>query len=256
MEETNQNGDNGKSDYAKYLDSDFPLLKEFRDKCPGTFKHSQEVASMAEGVIMKLGYDPTKIKVAATYHDVGKMFHPDYFTENQLDEDNPHDKLDPYVSYMLISRHVSDTALILQQWEFPSEIIRLACQHHGTSVVRYFFDKSEKSDLEDKFRYKGEKPQSVESMVLMLCDCISARSRSVIQAAGREDFDPAKLIQDTYNELEQDRQISEVVMKLGDVATLKEALAKELEGSFQKRVDYNKAKEEKKKEKEKQKEEE
>jgi len=243
MEENHQNGDKEKNDLAKYLDSDFPLLKEFRDKCPGTFKHSQEVSSMVEGVTMALGSDITKIKVAATYHDIGKMFHPDYFTENQLDDENPHDKLDPYVSSLIISRHVSDTALILQQWEFPPEIIRLACQHHGTSIIRYFFDKSG-SDLEDKFRYKSEKPQSVQSMVLMLCDCISAKSRSVIQAAGKEKFDPAEIIQQTYNELEQDRQISEVVMKLGDVATLKEALAKELQGMYQKRVDYNKAKEE------------
>ena len=243
MDENHQNGDQEKNDLGKYLDPDFPLLKEFRDKCPGTFKHSQEVTSMVEGVIMKLNRDVTMLKVAATYHDVGKMFHPDYFTENQLDDENLHDNLDPYISYLIISRHVSDTALILQHWEFPADIIRLACQHHGTSIIRYFFDKSG-SDLEDKFRYKCEKPQSVESMVLMICDCIAAKSRSVIQAAGKENFDPAEIIQQTYNELEYDRQISEVVMKLGDVATLKEALAKELQGMYQKRVDYNKAKEE------------
>jgi putative nucleotidyltransferase with HDIG domain len=234
------NGEKEKNELAKYLDPDYPLLKEFRTKCPGTFKHSQTVASMVEGVCLALELDVTKMKVAAYYHDIGKMFHPEYFTENQLEDENAHDKLEPYVSFLIISRHVSDTALILLRSEFPSDLIRMACQHHGTSVVQYFFDKS-KTDLEDRYRYSGENPKTIESMVLMICDHLEARSRSMMQHD--KNFDPTSLINQVWESLESDRQIAEVVMKLGDVATLKEALAKELGAMYQKRVDYKKAKE-------------
>lgn len=241
---TNQslNGEKDKGDYlAKYLDPDFPLLKEFRTKCPGTFKHSQTVSSMVEGVSLALDLDVTSMKVAAIYHDIGKMFHPEYFTENQLDEDNPHDKLDPYMSFLIISRHVSDTALILIRYGFPPDLIRLICQHHGTCVVQYFFDKSN-TDIEDRFRYNSEPPKTVEGMVLMLCDQLEARSRSMMQH-GKDDFNPSSIVSQVWEELETDRQTSEVFMKLGDVATLKEALAKEIGAMYQKRVDYKAKKE-------------
>ena len=236
------NGEKEKSDLSKYLDSDFPLLKEFRTKCPGTFKHSQTVSSMVEGVCLALDLDVTYMKVVAIYHDIGKMFHPEYYTENQMDEDNVHDKLDPYTSFLIISRHVSDTALILTREGFPPDLIRLSCQHHGTGVVKYFFDKS-KTELEDRFRYNGETPKTIEAMVLMLCDHLEARSRSMIQH-DKESFDPTDVVLQVWEELESDRQTADVVMKLGDVATLKEALAKELGAMYQKRVDYKKAKEE------------
>jgi len=236
------NGEKEKNELSKFLDPDHPLLKEFRTKCPGTFKHSQNVSSMVEGVCLALDLDVTKMKVAATYHDIGKMFHPEYFTENQLEDENPHDKIEPYMSFLIISRHVSDTALILLQWEFPRELIRITCQHHGTCVVQYFFDKS-KTELEDRFRYNGETPKTVESMVLMICDHLEAKSRSMMQH-NKGNFDPSSLINEVWENLESDRQIADVVMKLGDVATLKEALAKELGAMYQKRVDYKKAKEE------------
>ena len=231
-----------KNELSKFLDPDFPLLKEFRTKCPGTFKHSQTVSSMVEGVCLALEIDVTYMKVMANYHDIGKMFHPQYYTENQLDEDNVHDKLDPYTSFLIISRHVSDTCLILTQWGFPQELIRLTCQHHGTGVVKYFFDKS-KTEVEDRYRYNGETPKTIEAMVLMLCDHLEARSRSMIQH-DKEKFSPTNTVLEVWQELESDRQTADVVMKLGDVATLKEALAKELGAMYQKRVDYKKAKEE------------
>jgi putative nucleotidyltransferase with HDIG domain len=231
-----------KSELSKYLDPDFPLLKEFRTKCPGTFKHSQTVSSMVEGVCLALDLDATYMKVMAIYHDIGKMFHPEYYTENQMDEDNVHDKLDPYISFLIISRHVSDTCLILTHWGFPQELIQLACQHHGTAVVRYFFDKS-KTDIEDRYRYNGETPKTIEAMVLMLCDHLEAKSRSMMQH-DKQSFNPTDAVLKVWEELESDRQTADVIMKLGDVATLKEALAKELGAMYQKRVDYKKAKEE------------
>jgi len=224
------------------LDSSYPLSHKFREACPGTFKHSQAVLSMVEGVAISLDLDVTFMKVASQYHDVGKMFNPKYFTENQLEDENPHEKLDPKMSFQIISRHISDTALILlNDGNFPIDLIKIATQHHGTNIMKYFFDKSG-SDVEDHFRYKGEKPKCAESAVLMICDCIEARSRSAIQA-GKGQMDPTFIIEDTINSLLSDGQLDDVVMRLGDLQKIKGALATELEGTFQKRVDYKKAKE-------------
>jgi membrane-associated HD superfamily phosphohydrolase len=171
------------------------------------------------------------------------MFNPKYFTENQLEDENPHEKLDPLISYQIITRHISDTALILlNDSNFPRKLIKIATQHHGNSILKFFFNKSG-SDVEDLFRYKGERPTCVEAAILMICDSIEARSRSEVQS-GKGSFDPTNVIEDTINSLLSDGQLDDVVMRLGDLQKIKDALAKELEGTFQKRVDYNKAKEE------------
>ncbi len=227
-----------KEELQQLLDSTYPLLQKFRDTCPGTYKHSQALSSMIEGVAMSLGLDVIKMKVISQYHDIGKMFSPKYFTENQIDDESPHDKLSPLVSYTVITRHVSDSVVILiNDHNFPRDIIEIISQHHGTSVLKYFFKKS-KTDVEDAFRYKTTRPTCIESAVLMICDQAEATSRSMLQA---NKFDPAKVIESTINGLIDDGQLDEVVMRLGDLKKIKEALAKELEGTYQKRIDYDEA---------------
>ena len=248
MEEGNgsQNEKEEKQDLSFLLDSSYPLLKEFRDKCPGTFKHSQSVTGMVEAVCTELGLDTTFMKVAAMYHDIGKTINPKYFAENQIEDENPHEKLDPRVSFQIISRHPADTALImLNDGNFPVELIKIAVQHHGTTVMKYFHDKynamTDNDVPEDFFRYQGQKPTCVESMVLMLCDSIQARSRSEEQAGK---FEPSKIFTRTYNALSADGQIQDVIMRLGDLEIIKQVIGKELEGMFQKRVDYDDAEDE------------
>jgi putative nucleotidyltransferase with HDIG domain len=224
------------------LDSKYPLLQEFRDACPGTFKHSQSLMSMIEGVSLALDLDDDKMKIAALYHDVGKMFNPKYFSENQLENENPHDNLEPAISYQSITRHVSDSvAILINNVDFPRGIIEIISQHHGTTVLRYFCNKAKKKGQEDNFRYKTTKPTSIESMVLMVCDAIEAMSRALAQAGK---FDPNKVINETLQKLIDDGQLDDVTMKLGDLKKIKSALAKELEGMYQKRVDYDEAKKE------------
>ena len=209
--------------------------------CPGSYKHSQNLASMVEAISIDLGLDITFMKVAALYHDVGKIINPNYFTENQLDSENAHDNLDPKISFQIISRHISDTAFILlHEGVFPIELIKIATQHHGTSVMKYFFKKSG-SDVEDHYRYKGTIPTCIESAILMICDHLEARSRSEAQNRQSE-FDPLIIIEDTINDLMSDGQLDDVVMRLGDLQKIKDALAKELQGTYQKRVDYTKVK--------------
>lgn len=221
------------------LDSKYPLLLEFRDTCAGTFKHSQSLMSMIEGVSLALDLDDETMKVAALYHDVGKMFAPKYFSENQQDNENPHDGLAPEMSYQILTRHVSDSvAVLVNNPDFPREIIEIISQHHGTTVLRYFWEKA-KGEVDD-YRYKTTRPTSIESMVLMVCDAIEATSRSLAQAGK---FDPNKVINETLQRLIDDGQLDDVTMKLGDLKKIKSALAKELEGVYQKRVDYDEAKE-------------
>jgi len=225
------------------LDSSYPLLQQLREACPGTYKHAQAVMAMVETISLALELDVDKMKVAALYHDVGKMFNPKFFTENQLEDENPHDAMEPAISYQYITRHVSDTAMVLlNDPNFPRDIIEIAIQHHGTNVVKYFFDKSG-SDDHDSFRYKSQAPSCVESAVLMIADHVEATSRSLSQRAN-DKLNPLEIIENTINGLVDDGQLDAVYMRLGDLKKIKVALSKELEGIYQKRIDYGEAKKE------------
>jgi hypothetical protein len=221
-------------DLKLLLDSSYPLLKKFRDACPGTFKHSQAVVSMIEGISLALDLDVTNMKIMAQYHDIGKMLNPKYFTENQLDDENFHKDLDPLISYQIITRHVSDTAMLLvDDGNFPKDIIKKMSQHHGTTILKFFYDIANNVE-KDAFRYKTSKPSSIESMLLMICDNIEARSRSYIQHG--KDFSPSEVIEKAIDSLTSDGQLD--AMTLGDLRKIKEALGKELEGTYQKRISY------------------
>ncbi len=231
-----------KEELAEFLESTHPLLQKFREACPGTFKHSQTLSSMAENVAIALGLDGAELKVAALYHDCGKMLNPKYFTENQLEDEDPHKDLDTRMSYQLITRHVSDSIMLLVAEEnFPRRIIEIIAAHHGQTIVKYFFTKSG-SDIDDLYRYKTPKPKCIESAILMITDHIEATTRSLSQAGKLDSI--TDVIDSIINDLLDDGQLDEVVMKLGDLKRIKMALAKEMEGTYQKRVDYDKAGEE------------
>lgn len=217
------------------LEQNYPLIVKFKDKCPGTFKHSQVVMDMVESVAQSLDIDPVDLKVAALYHDIGKLINPEYFSENQR-EDNPHHDLEPWMSFQIISRHVSDGILLLiNEHDFSRKVLEIISQHHGTTVIRPFFNKSEDTN-EDHWRYQSLSPSSIESAILMICDTIEATSQSMFQA--HKEFDPKELIESKINYLLDDGQLDNVVMRLGDLKKIKTALLKELEGIFPKRVDY------------------
>jgi len=224
-----------KEGFQLLLDSKYPLLQEFREKCPGTFKHSQALMAMVESISLALDLDVEFMKVAALYHDIGKSFNPKYFTENQLEDEDFHKGLMIKMSYEIITRHISDSAVILlNDHNFPREVIEIISQHHGTNVLKYFYNKS-KSKNDEEFRYKCSKPTCIESAVLMVADCVEAASRSLSQAGK---LNPTEVIDDTINGLLDDGQLDEVTMKLGDLKKIKTALGKELEGFYQKRIDY------------------
>ena len=233
MYENQKERGDGEFKLKDLLDSSYPLLKEFRDACPGTYKHSQALVSMVEGISLELDLDVDEMKVMAQYHDIGKMLNPQFFTENQLEDEDPHKDLAPTMSYQIISRHVSDTAMILiNDSHFPREIINKMSQHHGKTVIKYFASKADATEL-DSFRYQTSKPESIEAMILMICDNIEARSRSYIQNG--KNIDPADTIENAIDDLADDGQLD--ALTIGDLRQIKIALGKEL-GVPQKRIAY------------------
>lgn len=219
------------------FDPSFSLLQEFKDKCPGTYKHSQAVSDMAEAVAQKLDLDVEVMKMAALYHDIGKMANPGFFGENQKSEEDPHDDLDPFMSLQIITRHVADSVLyMVNESKIPRDVIEIVSQHHGTTVTKYFYQKSGEKN-EEIYRYPGRKPTSLESAVLMICDCVEAGAQARFQA--HKDVFPDEVVRYIVDSLIDDGQLDEVIMRLGDLKKIKDVLVKELEGMFPKRVDYD-----------------
>lgn len=224
------------SHLREFLDSKSPILKNFREAAPGTFKHSVNVSSLCESVALALDLDTDLIKTAAMYHDIGKMNYPSAFSENQ-NGTNVHEKLDPFMSYQIITRHVSDTVLILLNMEMDNKVLEIVSQHHGDTVLRYFYDKAGKEVVDDIFRYKCKKPESIEAAVLMICDSVEATSRSMASKGNLENTEQRRsVVNTTVRRLVEDDQLDN--MTVGQLKILKRTLFKELDTIYHKREEY------------------
>ena len=224
-------------DLKPFLDAKHPLLETFRKVAPGTFAHSDNVADLCEAVALDLGLNTDIMSVLGKYHDIGKMNCPDAFSENQNGGGNMHNDLDPMISYQLITRHIGDTAVILlNEPGFPRLLIEMVTQHHGDTVLRFFANKS-KATVEDVFRYKCKKPQTIESAVLMICDSVEATARSLHVNGKLETTEERKsVVNNTINRLMDDDQLDDV--KVGDLKKVRRVLYKELENRYHKRELY------------------
>ena len=219
-----------------YLDSDYPLLDKFKSAAPGSFRHCQNVMNLAEAVASDLGLDVNIMKVAAMYHDIGKMFAPNYFTENQNGDGNPHDDLEPHISYHLITKHVADSVYILAtETDLSREIINIVAEHHGDCVLKAIFNKAESKNA-DSFRYKCPKPSTEFSSILMIVDAVEATARSVSDKLTTPEA-KAKVVRDTVARLRDDLQLDE--MKVGTLRQVEQRLVRELDGLYHTRLDYD-----------------
>lgn len=239
------------------LDNNYPLRSRLRDRASGTEKHSTGVTSLLVAVGSELKLPPEtlrKLQIAGLFHDIGKTNDPEFFTENQGEPlGNPHDKLVPWISHRIIIAHVGATAEILvNDPNIPRDVVEWCSQHHGTTVLRYFKDLADTEAEDgvetnsDEYRYKATKPQSFEAVLLMLCDISEAASRS-LAGAGKLDRDKVpELVESIYRNLEGDGQFDEVLLRLGDLRTARDVIARELRAQHHPRVDYDKAKEGKK----------
>ncbi|MFL2623019.1 MAG: HD family phosphohydrolase [Flavobacteriaceae bacterium] len=163
-------------------DTNTTLLKELSEKAPGTFHHSLNVANLSEACANEIGANALLIRVGALYHDIGKMANPTYFTENQSTGTNPHEELSPKESAEIIINHVINGIEIANKNKLPDRVVEFIRTHHGTSTVRYFFNKQMELNSEfdsSDFKYNGPKPFSKETAVLMMCDSVEAASKSL-----------------------------------------------------------------------------
>ena len=227
-----------KSDILRsFLDPKFPYLEEFRKMAPGTHKHCVNTASFCESIALDLKIDEVVLKVAAMYHDIGKINNPDIFSENQNGKKSIHDDLDPLISYELITRHVGDSILYLLQIEnMPRGVLDIISQHHGNTVLKFFYKKSD-TKIDDLFRYKCSPPQSVEAAILMICDSVEATARALANNGSLDTTsDRKKVVDATIQRLMDDDQLDN--MKVGELKIVKRVLCRELENTYHKREIY------------------
>lgn len=232
------------------LDANYPLVIILKERAPGTYTHSRRVMEIIETLAIELDLDVKTLKIAALFHDIGKTINPKYFTENQEEEDkNPHDELEPWISMKIIASHVGDTVQILiNDQNISRRVIEICSQHHGTTVVKSIFNKSNSKD-QDKYRYKCSKPATIEAALLMICDQLEAKFNSLLQAGtlgSIEDF-----VDSSINDIIDDQQLDDVTLKLGDLRKVKTILRREFSSKNPKRVDYDKKKKKSEKDDEK-----
>jgi putative nucleotidyltransferase with HDIG domain len=163
-----------------------PVFREMLEKAPGTYHHSQMVASLAEAAAQELQLSPILVRAMALYHDIGKMDSPQFFTENSSVYENPHIKLTPRESAKIIIAHISAGLEKAESLKLPQKVAQAIAQHHGTKLVKYFYEKAKEisSDHlddfdENMFRYPGKKPQEIEQAIVMLADQVEAASKSL-----------------------------------------------------------------------------
>jgi putative nucleotidyltransferase with HDIG domain len=230
--------------------TDRPLLKELLIHAPGTYNHSLIVGHLAENSAKAIGADSLLVKVAALYHDIGKLRRPEYFYENQVDIENIHDRLNPSMSRNIIANHIKDGIEIAIKNKVPKKVINVISQHHGNSLITYFYEKQKNKDtiktsngsiegLKGHFRYPTRKPQSREAAILMLADSTEAAVRSI------ERITPKKIEQMVDYVVEdkiKDGQLSESNITLKEISTIKLTLIDGLISIYHSRLTYTDSK--------------
>lgn len=226
-------------------DGSHPLLQELVRRAPGTYTHSITVATLAEAAAEAIGANPLLVRVASYFHDIGKMLKPDYFIENQSGE-NRHNALEPALSTLIIIGHVKDGIALAMQYNLPRPIVDSIAQHHGTTLVEYFYREAMRmqeangnvADLESCFRYPGPKPQTREQGILMLSDAVESTSRSL---ANPTPGSLRKLVHDLLMKRLLDGQFEESGLTLTELHVIEEALSKSLIALFHARIKYPEA---------------
>lgn len=216
------------------------LLKRLLTEAPGTYHHSIIVGNLAESAADAIGGDSLLVRVGAYYHDIGKLKRPYFFIENQMAQENPHDKIGPSLSTLIITSHIKDGVEIAREHKLPQGITDIIEQHHGTSLVGYFYHKAMESDhsesvTEEEFRYEGPKPQTREAAIVLLADSVEAAVRSLQnRTPARLEGLVRKFIKDKLN----DGQLEECDLTFKDLDIIANAFVRVFSGIFHSRVEY------------------
>lgn len=217
-----------------------PILRRLLIEAPGTYYHSILVGNLAEAAAEEIGANPLLCRVGAYYHDIGKLKRPYFFKENQITKDNPHDKITPNLSALVITSHVKDGVDLARKSKLPSAVVRIIEEHHGNTLVAYFYHKALTSDGTDtveegKFRYPFRKPQTQEAAIVMLADSVEAYIRSLSEPTQEQvEQGVRKIIKDKLN----DAQLDSCDLTLKDLEIISQAFMKVLAGIFHDRIEY------------------
>ena len=220
---------------------DKPILRRLMLEAPGTYNHSVIVGTMAEAAAAEIKANPLLTRVCGYYHDIGKITKPLYFIENQTPGKNKHDKLAPSMSALIITAHIKDGVEIAKKEKLGAEIIDTIRQHHGTSILSFFFEKAKQQKASgqtinsEDFRYLGPKPQTRETGIVMLADTVEAASRTL------ENPTPARiqgLVQNLINKIFIDGQLDECELTLKDLHSIAKSFNKILNGIYHHRIEY------------------
>jgi putative nucleotidyltransferase with HDIG domain len=219
-----------------------PIFQRMIMEAPGTYHHSIIVASLVEAAAEDIGANPLLAKVSAYYHDIGKIKKPQYFIENQQNGENKHVKLSPKMSSLIITTHVKEGCELASRARLGTQITNIIREHHGTSLVSYFYEKAKKdrdpsirSLPESDFRYAGPKPQSKEAGLVLLGDVIEASSRTLSNPT------PARiknLVRERIERVFMDGQLDDCELTLHDLNKIAENFMRILNGIFHQRIDY------------------
>ena len=218
-----------------------PLLKRLLMEAPGTYHHSIMVGNLAEVAAEEVGGNSLLARVAAYYHDIGKIKRPYFFRENQLGKDNPHDKLTPNLSTLIIISHVKDGSEMAKEYKLPKIIRDIIEEHHGTSIVKYFYltmkNSSEKIENvnEDDFKYSGPIPKTKESGIIMLADGVEAAVRSINEP---DEFKITQMIDNIFKDRLNEGQLDDCDLTLRDISKIKKAFLTVLIGIYHHRIEY------------------
>lgn len=216
-----------------------PLLRRLMQEAPGTYNHSIMVGNLAEAAAEAVGADPLLTRVGAYYHDIGKINRPEYFIENQLQLGNPHDKLTPNLSKLAITAHVGDGVELAKEYGLPKPVIEIVKQHHGTSVLSYFYYKARQGSKaevpEESYRYEEDKPTSREAAIIMLADSVEAAAKAMQHPTVKK---IQVLIRDVIRQKMEDGQLDRSQLTFGDLHKIGEAFEVVLRGVVGHRIEY------------------
>jgi putative nucleotidyltransferase with HDIG domain len=222
------------------LDPNLPLLKDLVYKSPGTYHHSIIIGNLAESAAEAINENPLLARVGSYYHDIGKTQKPEYFIENQRTNENKHDRLTPSMSSLIITSHVKEGVEMAKQGKLPSEVVDIIRQHHGNSLITYFYQKAkEQAPLgvvsEQDFRYPGPRPRTKVAAIVMLADAVEAASRTLA------DPSPPRiqgLTSSVITRIFLDDQLSMCDLTLKDLREISKSFNQSLTAIFHHRIDY------------------
>lgn len=219
-----------------------PVLRELMIQAPGTYHHSVIVGNLVEAAAEAINANPLLARVAAYYHDIGKIRKPLYFVENLGNQENRHDKLAPSMSALILMAHVKDGVELAKENKLGDTLVEIIRQHHGTSLIKFFYDRAKSKEDpgvqqvdERDYRYPGPKPQTREAALIMLADAVEAASRTLTEPT------PARIqgmVQKIINNIFIDGQLDECELTLKDLHNIAKSFNRILAGIFHHRIDY------------------